>query len=120
MSNLIPASDAGITSLSPLSGGSSRFGSLPSRTARTLQRLGANTTVAVATTYAQAEIESARTYAISQVAGAAMQNVALLSQMEQSLAQAVPHASGRLAMIADMTAISLADSVAQAARRIGR
>ena len=40
--------------------------------------------------------------------------------MDQSLAQTVPHASGRLATIADLAAISMAGVVADAARRIGR
>ncbi|WP_460827934.1 hypothetical protein, partial [Nostocoides australiense] len=69
---------------------------------------------------AKAEVEAAKVDGVSAVAAKAMQDVALLSQMEQSLAQAVPHASGRLATVADLAAISIAGVVADAARRIGR
>jgi hypothetical protein len=90
------------------------------RTNRTLSRLSADTTVAVAITQAKAEVEAAKVDGISAVAGKAMQDVALLSQMEQALATAVPHASGRLATVADLAAISVARVVADAAHRIGR
>lgn len=93
---------------------------LPSaRTGRTLNRISNNTTLATATVQAKAEIEAAKADAISAVAAKAMINISQISQMEQSLAQSVPHASGRLATIADLTAMALADVVTTAARRIG-
>lgn len=94
---------------------------LPSaRTNRALSRISGDTTIAVATTQAKAEVEAAKVDGISCVAAKAMQDVALLSQMEQALATAVPHASGRLAAVADLAAISVAGVVANAASRIGR
>jgi len=93
---------------------------LAARTTRALARLGGETTVAVAVTQARAEVEAAKIDAVAAVGTKALQDVALLSQIEQSLATAVPHASGRLASVADLTAIAIADQVAQAARRLGR
>ena len=94
---------------------------LPSaKVSRTLTRLSRDTTISTAVTQAKAEVEAAKVDGVSAVAAKAMQDVALLSQMEQSLAQAVPHASGRLATVADLAALSIAGVVADAARRIGR
>lgn len=90
------------------------------RTTRTLTRLSNETTIAIAVTQAKAELESAKIDGVAAVAAKAMQDVALLSQVEQSLAQTVPHASGRLATIADLAALAIADVTASAARRIGR
>lgn len=90
------------------------------RTVRAVSRLSHETDLAVAISQAKAEVEAAKVAGLAAVAGKAMQDVALLSQMEQSLAQAVPHASGRLATVADLAALSIADVVATAARRIGR
>ncbi len=94
---------------------------LPSvRTARTVARLSDQTNVGVAVTIARAELEAAKVDAVAVIATKAMQDVALISQVEQSLAQTVPHASGRLATIADLAAVSMAQVVANAAFRIGR
>lgn len=90
------------------------------RANRALAKLGIDTTVAAAATQAKAEVEAAKIDGISAVTATALQDVALLSQMEQSLATAVPHASGRLATVADLAAISVAGVVADAAHRIGR
>lgn len=93
---------------------------LPSvRTSRTMARISSSTTTGIAMIHAKAELEAAKADGFSAVAAKALTNVALLSQMEQSLAQTVPHASGRLAVIADLTAMALADVVTTAARRIG-
>lgn len=89
------------------------------RTGRALSRLSNGTTLAVATVQSRAEVEARKIDAVSAVAAKAMQDVALLSQMEQSLALAVPQASGRLATIADLAAVSMAGIVADTGRRIG-
>lgn len=96
---------------SPISGG---------RASRALTRVSTDTTISTAVILAKAEVEAAKVDGVSAVAAKAMQDVALLSQVEQSLAQTVPHASGRLATVADLAAISIAGVVADAARRIGR
>lgn len=90
------------------------------RTSRALSRLTTDTSISTAVIQAKAEVEAAKVDGVSAVAAKAMQEVTLLSQMEQSLAQAVPHASGRLATVADLAALSIAGVVADAARRIGR
>lgn len=77
-------------------------------------------TVGVAVTRARAELEAAKIDGGTVVASKALQDVALVSQIEQSLAQTVPHASGRLATVADLAALSMADVVASAARQISR
>ena len=91
-----------------------------SRTGRALSRLSDETTLATSRVQTKAEIEASKVDGVAAVAGKALQDVPLLSQMEQSLAQAVPHASGRLATVADLAAVSMAGIVADAARRIGR
>jgi hypothetical protein len=69
---------------------------------------------------AEAEVQVATVDAMSYVGRRAMQDVALVSQLEQQLALAVPMASGRLAAIADVTALALTDVVADTARKLRR
>lgn len=90
------------------------------RVARALSKVSSETAISSAVIQGKAEVEATRVDGVSAVAAKAMQDVALLSQIEQSLAQTVPHASGRLAAVADLAAISIAGVVADAARRIGR
>lgn len=90
------------------------------RATREMTRVHVETQVASAIIQARAEVEAARLDGIASITAKAMQDVALLSQMEQSLAQAVPHASGRLAIIADLASVSMAEVVASAARRCSR
>lgn len=90
------------------------------RVGRALTRINSGTDVAVARLRAGAEIEAARIDGVASVAAKALHDVALLSQIEQSLALAVPHASGRLAAIADLAAVSMAGVVADSARRMGQ
>ena len=68
------------------------------RTSRALTRISNDTIVSTTVVHAKAEVEAAKVDGVSAVTAKALQDVALLSQMEQSLAQTVPHASGRLAM----------------------
>lgn len=67
-----------------------------------------------------AEVQAVIADAVTFVGRQAMQDVAMLSQIETQLAQAVPHASGRLAAIADLTAIALSQVVADAAHDLRR
>lgn len=89
------------------------------RTGRALNRVSNETSLSVAVIQAKTEIECTRVSGVSAVAATALNQTALLTQMEQSLAQSCPAASGRLAVIADLTAMTLADVVTTAARRIG-
>src|SRR5690349_13088423 len=97
-----------------------RGGVMPSRAARAIARIETTTSIEGAVINARAELEMVKLDNVAAVAGQAMRDVALVSQLEQSLAQSVPHASGRLAAIADMAALSMSDVVANSARRISR
>jgi hypothetical protein len=74
--------------------------------------------MATARIEAAADIQATRTDAIAYVARRGMQNVAMLSQLEQQLATLVPMASGRLAAIGDMAAVAIAEVVTDTARRV--
>ena len=90
------------------------------RISRGLSRLAVDTGLAVAAIEAAAEKEAADVDGIAYVGQRAMQNIALLTQMEQQLATAVPLAASRLQAIGDMTALGMADVVAGAVRKLGR
>lgn len=68
----------------------------------------------------QAELEAAKVHAVGYVGQQAMQAITMVSQLEQQLGQACPLAVTRLQGIADMTALSVAQVVADSARKIGR
>lgn len=87
---------------------------------RGLTRLEDHALLGRAQIEAVASIQAAKADALGAVAGRALQDVALLSQMEQQLAQTVPLASGRLAAIADVAAISLTSVVTDTACRLRR
>jgi hypothetical protein len=87
---------------------------------RTLARLETTTAVRLTHLDHAAEIQAATVAAVSYVGRRAMQDVALLSQVEQQLATAVPLASGRLAAIADLTAVALSEVVADTATKLRR
>ena len=111
MSNLIPAS-----------GGTGNF--LERREDRAVYRqisgLERSKAVGLARLEHQAELEAAKAHAVGYVGQQAMQAVTMLSQMEGQLGAACPLAVTRLQGIADMTALSIAQVVADSARKIGR
>lgn len=90
------------------------------RISRGLSRLAVDTGLAVAGIEAKAEVDAAVIDGIAYVGQRAMQDVALLTQLEQQLATAVPLAASRLQAIGDMTALGMADVLAGTARRLGR
>lgn len=90
------------------------------RVGKSLSRLAAKTGLTIAGTEAKAEIEAALIDGIAYVGQRAMQNVALLTQVEQQLATTVPLAASRLQAIGDMTALGMADVLAGTVRRLGR
>lgn len=67
----------------------------------------------------QAQMESAKAHAVGYVGQQAMQAVTMVSQMEGQLGQACPLAVSRLQGIADMTALAIAQVVADSARKLG-
>lgn len=95
-------------------------GRLARQTRAALAGIDAGRSVSLVRVEAAAEIQAAKVSAVAYVGRQAMQDVALLSQIESQLVQAVPHASGRLASIADLTAIAMTEVVVDTARRIGR
>ncbi len=99
------------------SGGLSR---LSRQTSSAIARVQAGSSVRQAQVEAAAELQAVKADAVAYVGRRALQNVALLSQVESQLAVAVPHASGRLAAIADLTAIALSDVVAETAHSVRR
>jgi hypothetical protein len=89
-------------------------------TGRALSRLDERTQFGLAEIEAQAELQAARTAAVGYVAKRAMQEVAMLSQMELQLATLVPLATGRLQAIGDMAALEAAEIVGDTVRRVSR
>lgn len=85
---------------------------------KSLGNVEAGTSLGLAKIEATAEIQAVKTDAVTYVAGRAMHAVTMISTLETQLAQTCPQASGRLALIADLTSLSLADLVQQTAHRV--
>lgn len=111
-----------MSNLMPASGGNNTF--LARREDRSVSRqigqLERSLTLGLAQIEVHAQLEAAKVHAIGYVGQQAMQAVAMVSELEGQLAQACPLATTRLQGIADMTALSMAQVVADSARRIGR
>lgn len=86
---------------------------------RAVARTQANTEVSLARIESQTLQQVAKVQAVGYVGQQAMQVVTMVSQMEQQLGAACPMAVTRLQGIADMTALSVAQVVADTARRLG-
>lgn len=67
-----------------------------------------------------AQFEAAKIHAVAYVGTQGMQAVTMVSQMEGLLGQACPLAVTRLQGIADVTALSIAQVVADSARTVAR
>lgn len=85
---------------------------------RTLDKLNAEVSRETARIEGAAEIQATRSDAVAYVGKRAMQDVALMSQIEQQLGLLVPAASGRLQLIADVTAMSVAEVVGDTLRQV--
>jgi hypothetical protein len=85
---------------------------------RELARISGATDIEMAIVQAKAELEIAKLDGLQAVAGRAMQGVALVSQLEQQLAQTVPLAASRLQAIGDMHSLATAEILASTARRL--
>lgn len=108
MSNLVPSQQT--PSLSIRGRGMSR----------TLSRIDADTEVSLAIVESKAEVQAAKTMAVSYVGKRAMHEVAMVSQLEQQLASVVPMATSRLQAIGDMVALAAAEVVAETLYRVNR
>ena len=110
-----------MSNLIPVSGGGNMFDRREDRAlARQIGGLERSKSVGMARIEVQAEMEAAKVHAIGYVGQQAMQAVTMVSQLEGQLGQACPMAVTRLQGIADMTALSVAQVVADSARKIGR
>lgn len=113
-----------MTQIEPYSGGGlATFAGgnrLARQTGHELARLDARTTIGIARIEAQTELQLSKVHAVGQVGRTAMQEAALLSQIETQLATAIPQSSGRVAGIADLTTVAMSEVVLDSARRIGR
>jgi hypothetical protein len=67
-----------------------------------------------------AELQVGRVQAVGYVGKRALQEVALISQLEAQLSMVVPIATSRLQAIGDMVALEAADVVSQTVRRVSR
>lgn len=110
MSNLVPAGSAGIQ--------------LSSRSQRVLGRqlatIQSRTAVDLASIDAAAQRWEGVAQGVTSVTNVAQQCVALVAQAEQTIAQAVPQAAPRLALIGGMHAIAMASVVMDTAAALGR
>ncbi|SDB87247.1 hypothetical protein GA0111570_105311 [Raineyella antarctica] len=87
---------------------------------RAINRLASSTELATLTAAARAQVEQARLDAIDQVAARGMQGVAMVTQFEQQLTQAVPLAASRLQALGDMHALQVAMEISSFTRGLGR
>lgn len=110
-----------MTNLVAMSGGGGLVARRDDRAvARAVSGLQRSTEIGLARLEHQAQIESAKAHAVGYVGQQAMQAVTMVSQLEAQLGQACPMAVSRLQGIADMTALSIAQVVADSARKLGR
>ncbi len=106
-----------MSNIQPYSGAS---GLVPTRVARQLARVNGGAAIESALLNAKADVELTKLEAIGAIAAMAQTQVAQLSRMETTLAQMVPEASGRIAAIGDVAAISMCEVVSNASRKISR
>jgi hypothetical protein len=87
---------------------------------RGLSQLQSQTVMGLSRVDQVTELQAAKAEATAQVAGRAMQSVAVLSQLESQLIQAVPLAASRLEAIGNVAALAAADVVADTTWKLKR
>lgn len=95
-------------------------GRLSRQTARELAAIDHSTELRSATIAAAGEVQQAKVDAIARTGAYAMQQAALVAQVQQQLALAAPAASGDLDFIKTMTVIGMGQAVADTARAVNR
>lgn len=90
------------------------------RLSREMAQLNGSAQLGIAHVEARAEIQAAKADAVAVVAQRALQDTAMLTQLEQQLAQAVPLAASRLQSIGDMAALGMADVITDTVMRLRR
>jgi hypothetical protein len=99
-----------------------RNGGLMGRDVRTvgreLSKLDGRGRLELARIDQEADLQAERLSALAYVGKRAMQDIALLSQLEIQLSALVPAATPRLQGIGDMTALAMADVVSDTVRKV--
>lgn len=95
-------------------------GRLSRQTARELAAIDQSTELRSAVIAAAGEVQQAKIDAIARTGAYAMQQAALVAQVQQQLALAAPAASGDLDFIKTMTVIGMSQAVAGTAREVNR
>lgn len=90
------------------------------RAGRSLARMDGHTVLSLARIDQVTDLALAKTDSVAHVGGHAMQRVAMLSQLEQQLAQTVPLAASRLQGIADLTTMGVGEVVVDTIHRMRR
>lgn len=85
---------------------------------RALGSLSAGVSMETARIEAAAEIQAVRADAVTYVGKRAMQDIAMLTRLEEQLALMAPLASGRLQVIGDITVFAVAEVVSDTQRRV--
>jgi hypothetical protein len=85
---------------------------------RQLSRLEGKGRLELATINQQADLQAERVGAVAYVGKRALHETAMLSQLEVQLAMLVPAATSRLQGLADLTALGMAEVVAETVRRV--
>lgn len=93
---------------------------LSRQTQRSLIRLDERTEIAVAVVQAEADVQAAKVDSVGFVAQRAMQQVAFVSQVEQTLGQTVGIAASRLRAIGDLATLGIGQIVTESVYRLGR
>lgn len=95
-------------------------GRLSRQTARELAAIDQSTELRSAAIAAAGEVQQAKVDAIARTGAYAMQQAALVAQVQQQLALAAPAASGDLDFIKTMTVMGMGQAVADTARAVNR
>jgi hypothetical protein len=88
--------------------------------ARAVDEVDRQTDLGLAKIEHAADLQVGRVQAIGYVGKRAMQEIALVSQLEVQLTNLVPSAAPRLMAIGDMVALGAADVVSETVRRVSR
>lgn len=85
-----------------------------------LAGLERNTVFGMASIEAQAQLEATKVQAVGHIGQQGLQAVAMVSQMELQLCQALPHAAGRFQAITNFTTMGVAQIISDATYRISK
>ncbi|MBV9869679.1 MAG: hypothetical protein JO214_03560 [Frankiaceae bacterium] len=106
--------------LSPYIGGSAPLLRDSRRAARQISRYQANSQMRIASTDTETDVSIAKVESATAVTGSAMMSVTRVEVAIKSLEMQAPGVSGRLAMLADMHALNVADFMADHQRKLRR